>query len=263
MLDPEEEIICPYDKLHKIRRKRMQYHLVKCKRQNQHKSTAICPFNSTHIVDELEFQYHKENCPEKINFALEIMDINDNRKKSDKIYFNEYQNGLECWDDEIVEMSYDPQNYCLQNDILRQKKVATASERREFRNVERNRLLHIAEIDNVKQNRNDIVTNVNHHTNNDKKCLNVNKIDYNNKNHTSVNKKMQNVIISTIQQKNLIPIVEINSNNKTDFKNKVLTANQTKANQTKLEILANLRQKAQKVFLGNNIKQHPIKVDIY
>ena len=34
-LDPEELVVCPYDPVHRVARKRMQYHLIKCRKVRQ------------------------------------------------------------------------------------------------------------------------------------------------------------------------------------------------------------------------------------
>lgn len=32
VMDPEELVVCPYDPVHRVARKRMQYHLIKCRK---------------------------------------------------------------------------------------------------------------------------------------------------------------------------------------------------------------------------------------
>ena len=61
----EKLIICPYDKLHKVREDRLQYHLIKCKRQNLDKDYVICPFNPTHHMPKEEYEKHEEICQDK------------------------------------------------------------------------------------------------------------------------------------------------------------------------------------------------------
>jgi len=61
----EKLVQCPYDKLHKVREDRLQFHLIKCKRQNQDKDFVICPFNTTHHMPKDEYDKHAEICPDK------------------------------------------------------------------------------------------------------------------------------------------------------------------------------------------------------
>lgn len=63
--DPEELIPCPYDKVHMIRAKRMQYHLMKCRRNYAGRDFATCPFNARHEMPRPELRYHMSNCPDK------------------------------------------------------------------------------------------------------------------------------------------------------------------------------------------------------
>ena len=61
----EKLVQCPYDKLHKVREDRLQFHLIKCKRQNLDKNFVICPFNTTHHMPKEEFEKHAEVCPDR------------------------------------------------------------------------------------------------------------------------------------------------------------------------------------------------------
>uniref|UniRef100_K1S3X9 Gametocyte-specific factor 1 n=1 Tax=Magallana gigas TaxID=29159 RepID=K1S3X9_MAGGI len=61
VLDPEQEIPCPYNRCEMIRAKRMPYHLIKCRRAK----FASCPLNAIHVVPKPELRYHIENCPDK------------------------------------------------------------------------------------------------------------------------------------------------------------------------------------------------------
>ncbi|XP_022345177.2 uncharacterized protein LOC111137785 [Crassostrea virginica] len=65
VLDPEQEIPCPYNKCEMIRAKRMPYHLMKCRRNHPCSEYASCPLNATHEVPKPELRYHIENCPDK------------------------------------------------------------------------------------------------------------------------------------------------------------------------------------------------------
>ncbi|KAK3086609.1 hypothetical protein FSP39_021001 [Pinctada imbricata] len=63
--DPEDLIPCPYDKVHMVRAKRMQYHLMKCRKNYVGREYATCPFNARHEMPKPELRYHIVNCPDK------------------------------------------------------------------------------------------------------------------------------------------------------------------------------------------------------
>jgi len=56
---------CPYNRSHQIRPERMQYHLIKCRKQYPEKNLIICPFNATHHVAKSEERKHMMSCPDR------------------------------------------------------------------------------------------------------------------------------------------------------------------------------------------------------
>lgn len=56
---------CPYNRSHQIRPERMQYHLIKCRKQFPEKNLVICPFNATHHMAKSEERNHMINCPDR------------------------------------------------------------------------------------------------------------------------------------------------------------------------------------------------------
>lgn len=86
VLDPEEKIECPYDRTHMIARKRMQYHIMDCRKNFPNLEMSQCPFNATHMVKAPELRYHIANCRDK---ALIEQDIKyEQRKDSGTHYFH-------------------------------------------------------------------------------------------------------------------------------------------------------------------------------
>ena len=41
-MDPEELVVCPYDPVHRVARKRMQYHLIKCRKVSVWSLSPVC-----------------------------------------------------------------------------------------------------------------------------------------------------------------------------------------------------------------------------
>lgn len=63
--DPEELLECPYDRVHMVRAKRFQYHLIKCRKNYTGADFETCPFNAKHQMPKPEFRHHLANCPDK------------------------------------------------------------------------------------------------------------------------------------------------------------------------------------------------------
>ena len=65
--DPEELMICPFDEVHKIKAKRFQHHLLKCRRNHPDKDFVSCPFNAKHLMLRSEVQNHVTRCPDRVS----------------------------------------------------------------------------------------------------------------------------------------------------------------------------------------------------
>ncbi|XP_039769186.1 gametocyte-specific factor 1-like [Ornithorhynchus anatinus] len=63
----EQMLQCPYDKNHKIRASRMQYHLAKCRENNPDmaRGKLPCPFNACHVTYRAEMERHMCECPDR------------------------------------------------------------------------------------------------------------------------------------------------------------------------------------------------------
>ena len=49
-------ITCPYDKSHRIRKSRMQVHIMKCARNYPKDFKSVCIFDSSHRIDPQEYE---------------------------------------------------------------------------------------------------------------------------------------------------------------------------------------------------------------
>ncbi|XP_045181361.2 uncharacterized protein LOC123540418 [Mercenaria mercenaria] len=72
VLDPEQEVICPYDPNHRPRARGIQSHLINCRKNNPHMKLEICQFNATHHVPRSEYRHHLMTCPDKAMMELEF-----------------------------------------------------------------------------------------------------------------------------------------------------------------------------------------------
>ncbi|XP_045180475.2 uncharacterized protein LOC123539780 [Mercenaria mercenaria] len=70
--DPEELLECPYDRVHMVRAKRFQYHLIKCRKNYTGTEFEKCPFNAKHQMPKPEFRHHLANCPDKAMVEPEL-----------------------------------------------------------------------------------------------------------------------------------------------------------------------------------------------
>ncbi|CAG2256898.1 unnamed protein product [Mytilus edulis] len=110
--DPEQLIECPYDKVHMVAAKRMQYHLMKCRRNFTGREFATCPFNARHEMPKPELRYHIANCPDKAMLEP-ILSYEQSKNQEDGKNFkgctdlpkyddqNRQSRGAENWDEEI------------------------------------------------------------------------------------------------------------------------------------------------------------------
>jgi hypothetical protein len=83
----DENVICPYNKAHLIRKERMQAHLVKCRRSYGGVKVQQCKYNATHMFTDFgelavsispyfeillffvifDSQIHEKNCSDKLD----------------------------------------------------------------------------------------------------------------------------------------------------------------------------------------------------
>lgn len=107
--DPEELCVCPYDPIHMVARKRMQYHLMKCRKNFNHHDYKTCPFNARHVVPKPEFEYHVRECPDRARVDAEVL---QRKRQKDPYQLKGYTDipvsdwtapeASECWDDDNV-----------------------------------------------------------------------------------------------------------------------------------------------------------------
>lgn len=61
-------VMCPLDSNHKLRRHRLPYHLLKCKKN--HPGKIQCPYGHYFYCDEHEMANHLQTCPHKPKMVL-------------------------------------------------------------------------------------------------------------------------------------------------------------------------------------------------
>lgn len=65
--DPDRLMVCPYDESHRIKAKRFQHHLLKCRKNHPDKDFVTCPFNAKHVMLRHEIRYHVSRCPDRVS----------------------------------------------------------------------------------------------------------------------------------------------------------------------------------------------------
>ncbi|KAK4881675.1 hypothetical protein RN001_004994 [Aquatica leii] len=135
--DNEKRIICPYNPAHTIIPHRFQTHLVKCRKSYPDTKIVACIYNNTHRVHEPELAFHHDNCPDRLGLDKIIFapTPTDRRIQVPVVDIEP----TEVWDDEECE-SYDPEQYCLNNPVLRKKDTLPKAQRKNFRWEERQRM---------------------------------------------------------------------------------------------------------------------------
>lgn len=55
-MDPNDMVHCPYNKSHKMLRKKLQQHIIKCREYYKNEvELLVCPFNKAHLIPEPEY----------------------------------------------------------------------------------------------------------------------------------------------------------------------------------------------------------------
>ncbi|XP_055844941.1 gametocyte-specific factor 1 homolog [Episyrphus balteatus] len=136
-----EEVICPYDIVHIIKRGRMQGHLMKCRRNYKNVPLVECPFNITHRINKPELDWHVQICPDRKSFENFKFTVAPNsRSIPSPVNVMPEIETTENWDDEEDVPTYDPKAYAANAPVLRLCQNAPPLERKFFRKAEHLRL---------------------------------------------------------------------------------------------------------------------------
>ena len=76
--DWERTITCPYNPSHQITVERIQWHLVKCRKNYPSSDHVICPFNASHHVPRPEKEYHMSVCSDRKMVEMEKYSLRSN-----------------------------------------------------------------------------------------------------------------------------------------------------------------------------------------
>ncbi|XP_073830954.1 uncharacterized protein isoform X2 [Musca autumnalis] len=133
----DDMIECPYNNSHRMLRKRLQSHLLKCRVNYPNVELRKCPFNLSHLIPEPEFTHHATNCPDRkliTQYKYDAPETVDEEVPKHKPIESE-----ENWDETDVQ-DYDPNKYVENATVIRQPEGQTPSARKQFIKKERKRL---------------------------------------------------------------------------------------------------------------------------
>ena len=151
--EPDEELMqCPYDPVHRILPKRMQTHLVKCKRAvlgqptspyyQRAKNMVVCKFNTLHHVQKEQLEAHHAKCPSKKEFFSNTTQVSSSGEPEklpgwmklvdDSVLKKTPSPDEENWEDECQE-TYDPMEKINSNpDIIFNPQGLSKAQKRDY-----------------------------------------------------------------------------------------------------------------------------------
>ena len=144
----EEELeSCPYNPAHTIKRSKMLYHIVRCRRSLP-AHLSVCEYDLHHLVHKEKMEDHYLACPSKRQAMVEYEEIGKRclalpRPPSPPQIEMDEDWGEEA--DRCNRASYDPQLAIEQRMVLRSLTDSTRSQRKEFKHAEKEK--------NIKKNR--------------------------------------------------------------------------------------------------------------
>ncbi|XP_031370552.1 uncharacterized protein LOC102678373 isoform X3 [Apis dorsata] len=155
MNDFEAYVTCPYNKSHRILKSRFQIHLTKCSKQYEKyiKDTKInCEFNSSHLLEPEEYEHHLSMCPSRANVICEQYVLGQNEQDVGIISLEDACNvqpniSNEDWSGNNP--TYNPVKQTEDKNIIRLPIAMSKSEKKEFRQLERDRMLFLENNNNI------------------------------------------------------------------------------------------------------------------
>ncbi|XP_011305400.1 uncharacterized protein [Fopius arisanus] len=145
----EPMVTCPLDKNHQILKNRLQFHLVRCKKNHDMSKKGTCEYNSTHIMDKHELQAHHLTC-------IDRYEIEEKQYSQDEENCEQWKGILSVqdvikacenlatygdnWDNDPEVETYDPHKANENKEIITGLIVASKSAKKAFRNEQRRKM---------------------------------------------------------------------------------------------------------------------------
>ncbi|XP_043661704.1 gametocyte-specific factor 1 homolog [Drosophila teissieri] len=139
--DESDMVYCPYNKEHKMLRKKLQQHILKCRViYKDMVELMVCPFNKSHLIPEPEFFQHTKSCEDRniiVHYQTSAPAVLNEDTRHPKI------ESAENWDDDDSVPDYDPQVYCSTANIVREPNGLFPAQRKAF--IEQEKRRHFGE----------------------------------------------------------------------------------------------------------------------
>jgi len=158
LLEWEKTLTCPYNPSHQITIEKLQFHLVKCRRNHPNTDVQICAFNTSHHVKAASMEQHLATCPDRKHVEQDryvprrAQSPAPRPRPSPRPLPSPRPRPLEAtedWEAETVASSYDPSARAKASQVVRKLEGATPSQRKAFRAEERWRLERLREGSNA------------------------------------------------------------------------------------------------------------------
>jgi len=141
-----EEVICPLDANHCIKKSKLSWHVEKCRRNFKPESLEVCRYNSDHVFkkQDKKLKQHYLDCKDKViyekNQAKKVQQMVTDVKSLS--ISEQQQDEEEDWDLLPV---YEVKLNTESKQVLRTIQNAPRAERKQFRQQERERLRNLEE----------------------------------------------------------------------------------------------------------------------
>ncbi|XP_076235258.1 uncharacterized protein LOC143179783 [Calliopsis andreniformis] len=148
-------LTCPYDKVHRIRKSVLPYHLVRCGKNNTSSGKLHCPFDVFHLVDEIYLESHIENCASSGNIKSSQYDLEPEYEVGTvplEVVKNLTVPVMTDWNEEYTK-PYDPWESTKDRNITRCVIGGSKSFKKKFKLAERKRIKELERKKVVASNR--------------------------------------------------------------------------------------------------------------
>ncbi|EZA55886.1 hypothetical protein DMN91_011320 [Ooceraea biroi] len=145
-------VTCPYNPAHRIRRCKLNDHVVKCRKSSVASvvtNKATCPLDSTHIVDKDRLKEHIATCSEGLRKLVQDVDIEGSQGATSSTVTADHRDShfpSEDWNKDPEVPTYDAMAKSAEYKVIRCVSGLSKSEKRKFRESERKRMANLNNI---------------------------------------------------------------------------------------------------------------------
>lgn len=137
-------VTCPYNSAHRIRKSKLNNHMVKCKKTSVLVNKTACPLNCSSIVDTCHLREHIASCKNLGNIVQDV-ELGQGACSALPMAVESYPS-YEDWNKDPEVPSYNPMVHSAEKKVLRTIPGLSRGEKKKFRENERMRLASLKEI---------------------------------------------------------------------------------------------------------------------